>query len=104
MSGALLHIFKSRYGDKRSLIGVDDSTFIIEGPSHYTRGTTDDGLEVMVDFEGGPYIERGMTIEQATGFPMKALIESVRILAHEKPNHARCEIRVKIPKTSDKQG
>jgi hypothetical protein len=94
MTGAILHIFKSRYGDERRLIGVDSDTFIVEGLSHFTRGSTDEGGEVMADFEGGPFLMRGMTIQQATGFPMQALIESVRFLPCEKPNHARCEVRV----------
>jgi hypothetical protein len=94
MTGAILHSFKSRYGDDRHLIGVDAATFIVEGPSHYTRGSTDEGGQVMADFEGGPFLMRGMTIEQATGFPLQALIESVRFLPSEKPGHARCEVRV----------
>ena len=36
MSGALLHTFKSRYGDERRLISVDSTTLLIEGPSRYT--------------------------------------------------------------------
>lgn len=95
MSGALLHTFKSRYGDERSLIGVDDNTFIVEGPSHFTRASVDGDANVMADFEGGPFLMRGMTIEQATGFPMEALIESVRFLPSEKQGFARCEVRTK---------
>jgi hypothetical protein len=94
MTGAILHSFKSRYGDERRLIGVDTDTYIVEGVSHYTRGSTDGSGDVMADFEGGPFLMRGMTIEQATGFPLQALIQSVRFLPCETPNHARCEVRV----------
>ena len=66
MSGAVLHRFKSRYGDERRLIAVDSTTLLIEGPSRYTRGSTDDDGQVMADFEGGPFLMRGMTVEQCT--------------------------------------
>jgi hypothetical protein len=49
----------------------------------------------MADFEGGPFIMRGMTVEQCTDFPMEGLIESVRFLSHEKPGHTRCEVKIK---------
>jgi hypothetical protein len=95
MSGAIIHSFKSRYGDERLLIAVNATTLLIEGPSHYTRGSSDDDGQVMADFEGGPFLMRGMTVEQCTDFPMQALIESVRFLPHETPGHARCEIKIK---------
>ena len=103
MSRALLHTFKSRYGDERRLISVDATTLFVEGPSHYTRGSSDDDGQVMADFEGGPFLMRGMTVEQCTDFPMQALIESVRFLPHETPGHARCELKIK-PEPSDKRG
>jgi len=49
----------------------------------------------IADFEGGPFLMRGMTVEQATGYPMTALIEAVRFLPSPKPGHARCEVRIK---------
>jgi hypothetical protein len=98
MHGVLLHTWKSRYGDERTLIGVDDRTFIIEGPSHFSRSSADESGQFMVDFEGGPFVMRGLSIEQVTGFAMSALIESVRSLPCEKPNHARCEVVVKQTK------
>ena len=100
MSGALLHTFKSRYGDERRLIAVDATTLIVEGPSHYTRGSSDDDGQVMADFEGGPFLMRGMTVEQCTDYPMEGIIESVRFLPHEKSGHARCELKIK-PQSSD---
>ena len=91
----VLFTFKSRYGDERTVTRVDDSTLIVEGPSHYTRGSSDGEGNVMADFEGGPFLMRGMTVQQATGYPMSALIESVRFLPNEKPGHVRCEVRIK---------
>lgn len=91
----VLFTFKSRYGDERTVTRVDDSTLIVEGPSHYTRGSSDESGDVMADFEGGPFLMRGMTVEQATGYPMTALIEAVRFLPSPKPGHARCEVRIK---------
>jgi hypothetical protein len=95
MSGAIIHSFKSRYGDERLLIEVDATTLLIEGPSQYTRSSADENGQYMADFEGGPFIMRGMTVEQCTDFPMEGLIESVRFLSHEKPGHARCEVKIK---------
>jgi hypothetical protein len=97
---AVLHTFKSRYGDERRLIRVDESTLLVEGPSIYTRGSTDGEQNVIADFEGGPFIMRGMSVQQATGYPMTALIESVRFLPHDKPGHARCEVRIKSDQQS----
>ena len=95
----VLHTFKSRYGDERRLMRVDDDTLIVEGPSHYTRTGSDENGSYIADFEGGPFLMRGMSVQQATGYPMSALIESVRFLPNEKPGHVRCEVRIK----SDKQ-
>ena len=103
MSGALLHTFKSRYGDERRLLAVDATTLIVEGPSRYTRGSTDDDGQVMADFEGGPFLMRGMTVEQCTDFPMQALIESVRFLPCEVAGSARCELKI-TPEPSDQRG
>jgi len=91
----VLHSFKSRYGDERTLSRVDDHTLIVEGPSHYTRGSSDGDGNVMADFEGGPFLMRGMTVQQATGYGLDALIEAVRFLPSDKPHHARCEVRIK---------
>lgn len=96
MQGVLLHSWKSRYGDERTLIGVDDRTFIIEGPSYYSRSSADESGQFMVDFEGGPFVMRGLSIEQVTGFAMDALIQSVRSLPCEKRGYARCEVVVKL--------
>ena len=102
MSGALLHTFKSRYGDERRLVEVDATTLIVEGPSRFTRGSSDDDGQTMADFEGGPFLMRGMTVEQCTDYPMQGIIESVRFLPHEKPGHARCELKI-TPEPSDKR-
>ena len=91
----VLHTFKSRYGDERRLMRVDDDTLIVEGPSHYTRTGSDENGSYIADFEGGPFLMRGMSVQQATGYPMSALIESVRFLPNEKPGHVRCEVRIK---------
>lgn len=99
MHGVLLHNFKSRYGDPRLLIAVDDDTLLIEGPSQYTRFSSDENGSYIADFEGGPFVMRGMTVEQCTDFPMEGLIQSVRFVPHETPGHARCELKIK----SDKQ-
>ena len=95
MSDKLLWSFKSRYGDERRLLAVDSTTFIVEGLSRFTRGSSDDEGQVMADFEGGPFLMRGMTVKQCTDYPMEGIIESVRFLPHEKPGHARCELKIK---------
>ena len=46
----VLFTFKSRYGDERTLSRVDDSTLIVEGPSHYTRGSSDGDGNVIIRF------------------------------------------------------
>lgn len=94
----VLFTFKSRYGDERTVTRVDDHTLIVEGPSHYTRSSADESGSYIADFEGGPFLMRGMTVEQATGYGLDALIEAVRFLPAEKPGHARCEVRIKSGK------
>lgn len=48
--------FRSRGGDYRILAQTGKNTFIVYGPSHYTRCAADPGVEgiSMFDFEGGP--------------------------------------------------
>ena len=91
----VLFTFKSRYGDERTVTRVDDHTLIVEGPSHYTRTSADESGSYIADFEGGPFLMRGMTVQQATGYGLDALIEAVRFLPCDKPHHARCEVRIK---------
>ena len=87
MSGAILHSFKSRYGDERLLIAVDATTLLIEGPSQYTRSSADENGQYMADFEGGPFIARGMSLRLAVGdapcFPPDGIVKSAKWIGAE---------------------
>lgn len=51
------HVFFSRYGQKRTLTKIGEGSYIIEGKTNYTRAG-----EGMIDFEGGPFILKGMPL------------------------------------------
>ena len=51
------HVFFSRYGQKRTLTKVGEGSYILEGKTNFLRGA-----EGMVDFEGGPFILKGMPL------------------------------------------
>lgn len=51
------HVFFSRYGQKRTLTKVGEGSYILEGKTNFMRFAED-----MVDFEGGPFILKGMPL------------------------------------------
>lgn len=81
----------SRYHVERLIRKVNANTYIVEGETLFTRGTTDG---TMADFEGGPYIETNMSA-RLVGIPDTRLIESVRFLDTDKQNYAMVEVVVK---------
>ena len=102
----------SRYGQHRSVCRVAENRFIIEGPSRYVRGASDDNGPTMADFEGGPCVFSGSDLRHALGdapcLPEGKTIKSVRFLtpkeyaelvnltdsywvrAFDKPDYAYC--------------
>jgi hypothetical protein len=94
----IISTFKSRYGDTRTVTQVDENTLIVEGTTMYTRGSDDDNGQVMVDFEGGPFLTRGMDIRVHLGCPMDGVIKTMRFLPSDRPNHAKVEVKIKPDK------
>lgn len=85
----------SRYNVERLIRKVDQNTYIVEGETLFTRGTTDG---TMADFEGGPYIEVDMSA-RLVGIPDNRSIESVKFLDTDKENYAMVEVTVKQKQT-----
>ena len=94
----IISTFKSRYGDTRTVTQVDESTLILEGTTMYTRGSDGDDGQLMVDFEGGPFLTRGMDIRVHLGCPMDGVIKTMRFLPSDRPNHAKVEVKIKPDK------
>lgn len=80
----------SRYNVERLIRKVDPNTYIIEGETLYTRGTTDNS---MADFEGGPYIEIN-TSARLADIPDNRMIESLKFLDSGRKNYAMVEVKV----------
>jgi len=103
----------SRYGQHRCVTRVTPNSIVVEGPTAYTRGAVDDdGVYEMADFEGGPFIARGMSLRLAVGdapcFPPDGIVKSAKwigaeefgtlmglsesywVKALDKPNYAYC--------------
>jgi hypothetical protein len=80
----------SRYNVERLIRKVDENTYIVEGETLYTRGTTDNS---MADFEGGPYIEIGLCARLAD-IPDNRKIKSLKFLDCIKNNYAAVEVVV----------
>jgi hypothetical protein len=78
----------SRYHVERLVRKVDCDTFIIEGESLFMRGTTDG---TMADFEGGPFIERGMVGYEA-GLPDNRKISHVFFMDSGKDNYGKVKV------------
>lgn len=53
--------FKSRYGDPRTVVRLNENQYVISGPSNYGRaGNSPNGKGLgFVDMEGGPFIAVG---------------------------------------------
>lgn len=78
----------SRYHVERLIRKVDCDTFIIEGESLFMRGTTDG---IMADFEGGPFIQRGM-VGHETGIPDNRKISHVFFMDSGKDNYGKVKV------------
>lgn len=64
------YTFTSRYGQIRSITCVDAHRYIVEGETHYMRGGADNDGNPFVDFEGGPFVVCGESLEYCVGeFP-----------------------------------
>ena len=78
----------SRYGQHRTVCRVDENRFIVEGPTHFTRGACEaDGTPTMCDFQGGPFICAGSDLRVSIGdapcLPEGKTIKTVRWLSAE---------------------
>ena len=81
----------SRYHVERIIRKVNSYTYLLEGETLFTRGTTDNS---MVDFEGGPYLEVGMSAREAS-IPDNRIIDSLTFVESDKKNYAIVKITVK---------
>lgn len=76
------YTFTSRYGQTRSITRVDDHRFIVEGDTRYMRGGEAGDGGTMVDFEGGPFLMSGESLQVCVGdfpcVPENAVIKRVR--------------------------
>ena len=81
----------SRYHVERLVRKVDANTYIIEGETSFTRGTTDG---TMADFEGGPYIESNLSARLAD-IPDNRLVESIKFLDCDRNDYAKVEVKLK---------
>lgn len=82
------HTFNARYGLVRHLHKICEGTYVIEGPSRYSRGA-----EGMADFEGGPFIMVGMPMmaccdvnedkECGMTIPENETVDGVKFIRHE---------------------
>ena len=81
----------SRYHVERLVRKVDANTYIVEGETSFTRGTTDG---TMADFEGGPYLEQDLSARLAH-IPDNRLIESVKFLDSNRSGYAKVEVKLK---------
>lgn len=83
----LFSVEPSRYGQHRSVCRVDENRFIIEGPSRYVRGSSDENGPTMADFEGGPCVFTGMDLRLALGdapcLPEGKRVKSARFVSPE---------------------
>lgn len=57
---------KSRNGDSRFIEELDTFTLRISGITNYIREHTDDNGLHAIDFEDGPYINKGMVLHEFT--------------------------------------
>ena len=57
---------QSRNGDTRLIEEIDDTTLRISGVTSYIRELSDDSGLYAIDFEGGPYINKGMILHEFT--------------------------------------
>ena len=80
----------SRYNVERLIRKVNENTYIIEGETLYTRGTTDNS---MADFEGGPYIEIGLPA-RVVDIPDNRKIKSLKFLDCDKKEYAVVQVTV----------
>lgn len=66
------YTFTSRYGQIRSVTQVDPKRFVVEGETLYMRFGSDEATGfTMADFEGGPCVMSGDTLEEDIGhFPI----------------------------------
>lgn len=74
-------VFKSRYGDTRTLEKIDDKTWKISGISNYIRIL---GSMEAIDYEGGPYLEVGMDLKTIGG---SGIIKSITSINENKEMH-----------------
>ena len=59
------YTFTSRYGQIRSVTQVDPKRFVVEGETLYMRFGSDEATGfTMADFEGGPCVMSGDTLEE----------------------------------------
>jgi hypothetical protein len=82
------HTFNARYGLVRHLHKICEGTYVIEGPSCYSRGA-----EGLADFEGGPFITVGMPMlaccdvsadrECIMTIPERETVDGVKFIKHE---------------------
>lgn len=74
----------SRYGQHRTVCRVGENAFILEGPSRFTRGAADENGPTMADFEGGPCVFTGMSLQLAVGeapcLPEGKTVKSARFI------------------------
>ena len=111
------YAFTSRYGQHRSITRIDATHYLVEGNTRYVRGGHDPKSEwTMVDFEGGPFIATGETLQVCVGeFPCldgSAVVENVKwispdaaaaylgftdsavVAAFDKPDYSYCLVEV----------
>lgn len=79
----------ARYGLKRTVYRLDENTYLVEGPSEFSRFATDGYGFVMADLEGGPHLERGLALDLCLGdfIPVNRFIKEPRFLTYAE----RCE-------------
>jgi len=83
------YTFKSRYGDIRKVSQESKNCYIVEGKTLYHRCASDEnGILVMFDFEGGPYVEVGGT---GIEFDIDKKVTSIEILDAE-PGSAKIKV------------
>jgi hypothetical protein len=82
--------FASRYGQIRSVTRIDPKRYIVEGETLYTRASNDPQTNFsMADFEGGPCLISGDSLEQDIGhFPITDSHMIVKSVAFVSPEDA----------------
>jgi hypothetical protein len=79
------YTFASRYGHNRAITRIGSHRYIVEGETHYMRGGADNAGNPFVDFEGGPFVVCGESLEYCVGefpcIPHGEVIKRVKSLA-----------------------